>query len=262
MMMEEEEKHTEERLSIIGSFIIHVLIFVLFILVTVQVQTEIPEFSVVDLMDIASLDEEEPSPVVEEPKTQPVQPQPEKELVELPKRNFQDLERSEVPIQKREKLDVQEEKIEAADKIAPPNEIERERTNRIDDLLNQEKRETDLKNLGIGERIADPSTELKPEAPFRSMERFSIEWMAGTRIKISGELPRYPEGINKEVTIKVRFFVKPDGTVGDMMPDTKGERELEDICMRMLKQWRFSKLGSLAPQVEQEGVITFRFQLR
>jgi len=262
MELEEKEKHTEERISIVGSFIIHVLVFVLFIIVSVEVQTEIPEYSVVDLADITALEEEIPEPVVQEEEPQPAQTQPEKELVELPKRNFTDLEKPEVPFRTNEKILAEDEKITAGEKITPSEELQREPVRKIEDLMPQEKKETSLENLGVGERFSDPNLEQRPQAPPINRERYSIEWMAGTRVKVSGEVPRYPEGINKEVTIKIRFFVLPDGTVGDMIPVEKGERILEDICMRALKQWRFNKLESLAPQVRQQGVITFRFELR
>ncbi|RKY88260.1 hypothetical protein DRQ09_03135 [candidate division KSB1 bacterium] len=256
-MLEEKEKHIEERISIIGSFIIHILVLVLFLLVTVEVKTEIPEYSVVELADVSEIKKVESKPQVIQ-KTLPAK----KELVELPKRSFNDLEKPEIPYKVNKKIGIIEEKSSLLDKLPPVDELKKEPVRKIKDLIKPEKKEKDLEGLRISNRILKESITPEPEMPLKSAESFSIDWMAGTRVKISGDIPKYPEGINKEVTIKIKFFVLPDGTVGDMIPLEKGESTLENLCMEALKKWRFNKLESIAPQVKQEGVITFKFQLK
>jgi TonB family protein len=64
-----------------------------------------------------------------------------------------------------------------------------------------------------------------------------------------------------DAVITVRFQVRPDGTVGQMVPLKKMSPELEREVMRVLRTARFSKLPSGAPQVAQWGTITFRFVL-
>ena len=41
----------------------------------------------------------------------------------------------------------------------------------------------------------------------------------------------------------------------------KGETRLESVTLNALRKWLFSPLDSNAPQVRQEGVITFVYKL-
>lgn len=64
-----------------------------------------------------------------------------------------------------------------------------------------------------------------------------------------------------DAVITVRFQVRPDGTVGQMIPLKKMSPELEREVMRVLRTARFSRLPAGAPQAPQWGTITFRFVL-
>lgn len=64
-----------------------------------------------------------------------------------------------------------------------------------------------------------------------------------------------------DAVITVRFQVRPDGTVGQMIPLKKMSPELEREVMKTLRTARFSALPSGAPQLAQWGTITFRFVL-
>ncbi|HCT54730.1 MAG TPA: hypothetical protein DF712_19980, partial [Balneola sp.] len=64
---------------------------------------------------------------------------------------------------------------------------------------------------------------------------------------------------NAEGVISVRFQVKPDGSVGMIIPLKKMNEELEKEVQRTLRSWQFSKLPSGTPQQAQWGTITFRF---
>ena len=94
------------------------------------------------------------------------------------------------------------------------------------------------------------------------LKSFSIEWFGAERERISGKLPEFPEGVKKEGVVKIKFFVKPDGTVGEIIPVLKADSKLENASLNALKNWRFSSLGNEAPQVDQQGVITFIFKLK
>ncbi len=85
-------------------------------------------------------------------------------------------------------------------------------------------------------------------------------------LKWEGELERAPlvqplpqNNANVEAVITVRFEVRPNGTVGRIIPTRKMNPELEREVMRTLRSWRFSRLQSGAPQQNQWGEITFRF---
>jgi TonB family protein len=64
---------------------------------------------------------------------------------------------------------------------------------------------------------------------------------------------------NAEAVITVRFEVRPNGTVGRIIPLRKMHPELETEVLRTLRSWRFSRLPSDVPQQPQWGTITFRF---
>lgn len=85
-------------------------------------------------------------------------------------------------------------------------------------------------------------------------------------LKWEGDLERSPmvqplpvNTANTEGVITVRFEVRPNGTVGRIIPLKKMNPELEREVMNTLRTWRFSRLPSGAPQQPQWGTITFRF---
>lgn len=85
-------------------------------------------------------------------------------------------------------------------------------------------------------------------------------------LKWEGEIDRSPmvqplpdNSANTEAVITVRFEVRPDGTVGRIIPLRKMNPELEREVMSTLRSWRFSRLPSGVPQQTQWGTITFRF---
>ncbi len=85
-------------------------------------------------------------------------------------------------------------------------------------------------------------------------------------LKWEGEIDRSPmvqplpeNTSNTEGVITVRFEVRPDGTVGRIIPIKKMNPELEREVMSTLRTWRFSRLPGGVPQQTQWGTITFRF---
>ncbi len=85
-------------------------------------------------------------------------------------------------------------------------------------------------------------------------------------LKWEGDLDRAPmvqplpeNSSNSEAVITVRFEVRPDGTVGRVIPLRKMNPELEREVMSTLRTWRFSRLPGGVPQQTQWGTITFRF---
>lgn len=85
-------------------------------------------------------------------------------------------------------------------------------------------------------------------------------------LKWEGDIERAPmvqplpsNNANTEAVITVRFEVRPNGTVGRIIPLRKMNPELEAEVMKTLRTWRFSRLPSGVPQQAQWGTITFRF---
>jgi len=93
-------------------------------------------------------------------------------------------------------------------------------------------------------------------------EMFTIAWEGTQRQKISGDLPKFPAGVNRASTVKLAFDVAPDGTVIFVSPSTKGVPELEQVSIEALRKWRFNPLDPSIPQAKQRGEITFVFTLK
>ncbi|MDP3148546.1 MAG: energy transducer TonB [Ignavibacteria bacterium] len=92
---------------------------------------------------------------------------------------------------------------------------------------------------------------------------FDIEWGGNGKRKIySYTLPAYPEGVNKEIDIRLRFSILPDGTVGTIFPLTKADTKLENAAMNSLRQWRFEPLPSQQKKTEQFAIIVFPYRLQ
>jgi len=92
---------------------------------------------------------------------------------------------------------------------------------------------------------------------------FDIDWGGkGTRKIYSFILPQYPDGVKKEVNIKLQFTILPDGTVGTIIPKMKADTRLENAAINSLRQWRFEALSSNQKQVEQTAVIVFPYRLQ
>ncbi len=92
---------------------------------------------------------------------------------------------------------------------------------------------------------------------------FDIDWGGqGTRKIYSYILPDYPEGVNKEIDIRLKFSILPDGTVGNIFPLTKADTRLENAAINSLRQWRFEALAPGQKQTEQAAVIVFPYRLQ
>lgn len=87
---------------------------------------------------------------------------------------------------------------------------------------------------------------------------FQIEGL--NRQAVQTSLPQYTEQVN--AVIRVRITVAPSGRVTRRIPLIKGNPGLEQAVMNALVNWRFNPLPPNAPQEDQTGVVTFRFQLR
>ena len=92
---------------------------------------------------------------------------------------------------------------------------------------------------------------------------FDIEWGGkGVRKIYSYNLPQYPAGVKKEIDIKLQFTIRPDGTIGTIIPKIKADARLENAAINSLRQWRFEALDPSQKQVEQTAVIVFPYRLQ
>ena len=92
---------------------------------------------------------------------------------------------------------------------------------------------------------------------------FDIEWGGkGMRKIYSFTLPQYPEGVKKEIDVKLQFTILPDGTIGTIFPKIKADTRLENAAINSLRKWRFEALDPTQKQVEQTAVIVFPYRLQ
>jgi TonB family protein len=91
---------------------------------------------------------------------------------------------------------------------------------------------------------------------------FEITGEVRERTILKKVVPQYPEGLQKEAVVRIRFTVLPNGLVGEMVPLLKSDPTLERISLEALRQWRFNPLDENDEQVTQQGIITFRYVLR
>ncbi|MBN2231941.1 MAG: hypothetical protein JW781_03855 [Deltaproteobacteria bacterium] len=73
------------------------------------------------------------------------------------------------------------------------------------------------------------------------------------------ELPRV--AVEQVAEVKLRFWVRPDGTVVRVEPVLIGSLSLMKAAELYLKAWRFNSLSAAVPQVDQWGTITIRFTI-
>jgi len=67
--------------------------------------------------------------------------------------------------------------------------------------------------------------------------------------------------IHEDTILRLRFWVLPDGTVGEVYPLQKGEAELERVASDYLRRWRFNPLAN-GTGAKVWGEITIRFRPR
>ena len=219
-----------------------------------------------------------PSPVKEEPARAVIreQPKPEsakesipdkptesttrqKEQVELPKRRMMEQEETEPLPRESEKLTPTAERLTDSNKRKVLNE------NHYEGREIAESIPGDRVTAGTS-KIPQSSKELAPSQDIggpTTIEPFFIEGDVAQRKIEKKIIPKYPAGLQKEATVKIRFTVLPDGRVGEMIPLLKGgDATLEQTTMNALRQWRFNPLSPSAPQVRVQGIITFNYLLR
>lgn len=265
------ERFSDKHIGILGTVLFHSLIVLVFGAINIDFSRKIPEYiELVISSGLLRIENTDVTPKIKNANKTVQQENPVNQdklnkilerktnnPIEIPKRvsNLKDLEIPEV--QKKE-----------SDEIISPLKSDDEDTklSGVSDVDSQIKyKSTDEKSET---RISEKG-DLTEDLPLSNVGRgnselrsFSIEWFGSEREKITGELPSFPDGVNQNGIVKIKFYVKPDGTVGRMIPVLKADIKFEQVSLNVLKKWRFVKLDSEAPQEDQQGVITFIFKLK
>jgi TonB family protein len=79
------------------------------------------------------------------------------------------------------------------------------------------------------------------------------------RVLFRPPLPRV--ALAREVVVRMRFWVRPDGSVNRIETNRIGDLELVNAAQKYLQQWRFSTLPPEVPQTEQWGQLTVIFRV-
>lgn len=264
--------HNEDRFALAVSGGIHLVLFVVFLLYTFSINTNVrPSFIEVQFGEFksgtpAQYAKEKADKVATRPnpsETKPENPEPKKpDPVEEKQSTTEETTKPvDVPDQKKE-VKEKEVKTPKTDKVDPQKETSTKEQKEVTvppktekDEVQQQGAETSGDEQGnTGELNADQGTgnQQKKSAPYE------LKW--------EGDIERNPmvqplpdNTTNSEATITIRFEVKPDGSVGRIIPIKKMNPELEREVMSTLRSWRFSRLPSGVPQQSQWGTITFRF---
>ncbi|CUT00924.1 energy transducer TonB family protein [Candidatus Kryptobacter tengchongensis] len=110
-----------------------------------------------------------------------------------------------------------------------------------------------VKRNGIGEIKRDFGGGISPKFSYH------IEWEGKiNRIKVGGELPRFPQGIKESAVVRFRVVVLPDGTIERIFPLEKANPDFERSAFEALRTWRFNPISE---NIKQSGVITFNFRV-
>ncbi|MDR0927597.1 MAG: energy transducer TonB [Ignavibacteria bacterium] len=139
--------------------------------------------------------------------------------------------------------------------IKPVTNVASTDANKTDDIGNS------AKNIGTSDGSIDGSGLGNRGRGMGLGEGFGeIEWGGGgNRMVLSKKPPRFPTGTNTSGEIRIKFRVKPDGTVSKMVILKKSDPAFENAALEALRQWRFNPIKDT---VEMEGIIPFRFKLR
>ena len=90
---------------------------------------------------------------------------------------------------------------------------------------------------------------------------YDISWDGAVRDVLYDPLPIFPKELNKEVHIRIKIIVLPNGMVGDLIPLQIESASLKLETIKTLRTWRFSPLKPTTRQLNQIALITLRYIL-
>ncbi len=164
---------------------------------------------------------------------------------------------------------VTEEKIEpikqeeVKEEIKPPVTKHEFDENIIHEIKKEEKKpKEDLKREEKSKTTETSSSKNPTGDQGLGSSGYSFDWGGrGTRKILRWEKPIFPPGVQKEIDIKIRFTILPDGSVVSPIPLIKADTQLEDAAIAALKTWKFEPLRSVHIQFDQNVIITIPYRL-
>lgn len=264
----------EDRFALMVTAGIHVVLLIIFLLYTFSINQNVrPSFIEVEFGEfqagtVAEQAEVKNEQVATRPDPSEIEPEePEPERPDPVEQQQETTEETVKPVDAPDQVEeIEEEPIETpdTDKVEPEQQTDTEQQEEVTIPPKTQQAETQQEGAetsgdeegNTGELNADQGTgnETEKSAPYELNWEGDLE-----RAPMVQPLPENNSDI--EATITIRFEVRPNGTIGRLIPLRKMNPELEREVFRTLREWRFSRLPSGVPQQSQWGTITFRFVL-
>ncbi len=253
--------------STTSTILIHLLLLIFFILFKVDFRPVIAEFVEVSFgggLEAPAVEDIEYAEQIAESEgaIKPIDTQPEQNLrnIELPERRQLDLDEEEIIEKVQPELGKRVEGPPAIKRTPIPSAPQTQSNQPLNPFLKREKEvETGIFKKSVDEELltGTQKVDINPD------KEFEIDWMGDIKREIyQKRLPEFPEEVQREAVIRIRFTVLPNGLVGSAVLTQKGDTRLENITMETFKTWRFNPLPDHLQSEPQTGIITFRFKLR
>ncbi len=102
---------------------------------------------------------------------------------------------------------------------------------------------------------------LKPAASAPESGNFGLSGPVARIRKVLYRPPLPRISLTRDVSVKLKFWVRPDGSISRVETVKIGDLELVNVAEKYLQQWRFSILPAELPQKEQWGTVTVVFRV-
>lgn len=260
------ETYYQKRYTVLGwffSLLLHSALAVILLMIFVDMTPKTPEFVEVTLSSYIATGRPEISERRLQPSTIPaqqasIQDQP-KRVVDLPKRKMINRDLDRIPVDTKERIPANESIRNISERIDPLRGVTKESQITRENQQAGNRLPPGSQRIAMGEKVTNPIASDGIEGNLKMEKPYDISWEGGAREILADPLPVFPDNIFKEVTLKFRIEVLPNGTVNEVLLLQKGEATLENITKQALKKWLFNPLEKSAPQITQNGSVIFRF---
>jgi len=132
--------------------------------------------------------------------------------------------------------------------------------------LNEGMLDTLLSEIGKGGKNLEPKTSSS------GSDTLGVGGKKGMPFSITGELsnrkilkkiiPSYPKGYEERTRVVVKLTVNPEGEVNQLLLSKTGGQVFDRTTLEALREWKWEALPANVEQVDQNGIITFTYELR
>ena len=148
---------------------------------------------------------------------------------------------------------------------APP--IKGEETSlKEEDILSEGVVDTLLSEISESGKSLDPKVASSGEESLgvggKKGMPFSITGALSKRKILKKVLPPYPAGYEERTDVQVRLTVGPAGEVKKLLLMKTGGAVFDNTTLEALREWRWEPLPLSMTQMDQEGIITFFYELK